>query len=216
MEPLILTTGRLRLRPPSPADTDDILAACQDTEIQRWIPVPSPYERQHAEDFTGRMAPDGWSRDTEYTFAVEPRGGGPVIAALSLHHPRPGTWEVGFWTAREHRGRGYMTEAVTAVARWAFTALAAERLEWRAEVGNAGSRAVAEKAGFAVEGVLRAGLLNKGTLRDCWIGALLPSDLGLPSVRPYLPARGVRADTAQAASGAGNGPAPVPDVPART
>ncbi|MFE2597993.1 GNAT family N-acetyltransferase [Streptomyces sp. NPDC059396] len=190
MEPLILTTGRLRLRVPEPADTDAVLAACQDPDIQRWIPVPSPYERQHAEDFITRMVPDGWCRDTEYTFAVEPLDGGPLIAAISLHHPRSGVWEVGFWTAREHRGRGFMAEAVTVVARWAFTALAAERLEWRAEVGNTGSRAVAEKAGFMVEGVLRAGLLNKGTLRDCWIAGLLPSDLGLPSAHPYLPARG--------------------------
>ena len=35
----------------------------------------------------------------------------------------------------------------------------------------------------------RAGLLNKGTLRDCWVGALLPSDIGVPSPHPYLPAR---------------------------
>jgi len=40
-----------------------------------------------------------------------------------------------------------------------------------------------------VEGVLRAGLLNKGVLRDCWIGALLPSDLPVPGALPYLPAQ---------------------------
>jgi hypothetical protein len=70
-----------------------------------------------------------------------------------------------------------------------FTTLRAVRVEWRAEVGNAASRAVAEKAGVVVEGTLRAGLLNKGTLRDCWVGGLLPSDLGLPGPYPYLPAR---------------------------
>lgn len=82
-----------------------------------------------------------------------------------------------------------MTEAVKALTRFAFTTLGAIRLEWRAEVGNRGSRAVAEKSGFVVEGTLRAALLNKGTLRDCWVGAVLPSDVGLPSPYPYLPAR---------------------------
>nr|WSZ96297.1 GNAT family N-acetyltransferase [Streptomyces sp. NBC_00857] len=188
MEPVILTTGRLRLRALTPADTDDVNAACQDPDIQRWTTIPSPYERRHAEEFIGLLAPAGWRNGTEYTFGVQRREGGPVIAAVSLHHPRSGTWEVGYWTAKEHRGLGYMTEIVTAVARFAFTTLGALRLEWRAEVGNAGSRALAEKAGFAVEGVLRAGLLNKGILRDCWIGALLPSDLGLPTACPYLPA----------------------------
>ncbi|MDX3849041.1 GNAT family N-acetyltransferase [Streptomyces sp. AK02-01A] len=190
MEPLTLTTERLRLRAFTADDTDLVYAVCQDPDIQRWTTIPSPYERRHAEDFTGRLVPDGWRNDTEYTFAVQPRDGGPVVAAISLHHPRSGTWEVGFWTAKEHRGRGYMAEAMTALAHFAFTALDAVRLEWRAEVGNTASRAVAEKAGAVVEGVLRGGLLNKGTLRDCWIGGLLPSDLGLPGAHPYLPARG--------------------------
>lgn len=103
-----------------------------------------------------------------------------------------GTWEVGYWLTAEHRGSGYMTEAVRAVAHWAFTALGCTRLVWRAEIGNTGSRAVAERVGFVMEGAQRAGLTNKGTLRDGWIAALLPSDFGLPSPLPYLPARDLR------------------------
>ncbi|GGR79529.1 acetyltransferase [Streptomyces aureoverticillatus] len=187
MEPVTLTTERLLLRAFTPDDTDEVYAACQDPEIQRWTTIPSPYARADAEGFVGRMVPDGWRYDTEYAWAVRPRGGGPLLAATSLHHPRAGAWEIGFWTGREHRGQGYMTEAVQALAHWAFERLGCTRLEWRAEVGNKGSRAVAEKAGFTMEGTLRAALLNKGTLRDCWVGALLPSDIGLPSQQPYLP-----------------------------
>jgi RimJ/RimL family protein N-acetyltransferase len=187
MEPLTLTTERLTLRIFTPDDTDAVCEACQDPGIRRWTTVPSPYARQDAERFIGRIVPDGWRDDTEYAFAVQRADAGPLVAAISLHHPRAGTWEVGYWTAKEHRGRGYMTEALAALTRFAFTTLGAIRLEWRAEVGNTGSRAVAEKSGFVVEGTLRAGLLNKGTLRDCWVGALLPSDVGLPSTYPYLP-----------------------------
>ncbi|WP_329119945.1 GNAT family N-acetyltransferase [Streptomyces sp. NBC_01353] len=185
MEPKTLITERLTLGRFTPEDADEIHAICQDPEIQRWTTVPSPYGRQDAEFFLNRLVPDGWRDDTDYSFAVRPREGGPILAAIALHHPRAGTWEVGFWTAKEHRGRGYMTEAVLALAGWAFTELRCTRLEWRAEVGNAGSRATAEKAGFAVEGVLRAALPNKGVLRDSWVGALLPSDLGLPGALPY-------------------------------
>ncbi|MFD0414807.1 GNAT family N-acetyltransferase [Streptomyces sp. NPDC127108] len=189
MEPVTLTTERLLLRTFTPDDIDEVHAACQDPEIQRWTTIPSPYARVDAEGFVGRMVPDGWRYDMEYTWAVRPRGGGPLLAATSLHHPRSGAWEIGFWTAGEHRGQGYMTEIVQAVAHWAFERLGCTRLEWRAEVGNRGSRAVAEKAGFVIEGTLRAALLNKGTLRDCWVGALLPSDIALPSLQPYLPSR---------------------------
>ncbi|MFD4652752.1 GNAT family N-acetyltransferase [Streptomyces sp. NPDC058441] len=188
MEPVVLNTDRLRLRTFTAEDTDEVYLAAQDPDIQRWTTVPSPYARVDAEHFVGRMVPDGWRADTEYTFAVRLQDDGPVIAAASLHHPRAGAWEVGFWTGKEHRGRGYMTETVLALAHWAFTDLACTRLEWRAEVGNVGSRTVAEKAGFTVEGVMRSGLPNKGVLRDCWVASLLPSDLGLPAALPYLPA----------------------------
>ncbi|MEU4498832.1 GNAT family N-acetyltransferase [Streptomyces sp. NBC_00210] len=191
MEPITLTTERLLLRTFSPDDTEAAYQACQDPDIQRWTTVPSPYERRHAEEFTGQIVPDGWRAGTMCTFAVLPRAGGPLMASVAVSlRTLSGTWEIGFWTAKEYRGRGIMAETVAAVAHWTFTRLGATRLEWRAEVGNEGSRAVAEKAGFVVEGALRAALLNKDTLRDAWVGALLPSDLGLPTPHPYLPARG--------------------------
>ncbi|NEE20880.1 GNAT family N-acetyltransferase, partial [Streptomyces sp. SID7499] len=65
----------------------------------------------------------------------------------------------------------------------------ADRLEWRAEVGNLASRAVVLRAGFRLEGDQRSGLLNKGVRRDAWTAALLPSDLGLAGTHPYVPER---------------------------
>ncbi|MCH0543072.1 GNAT family N-acetyltransferase [Streptomyces sp. MUM 203J] len=187
MEPVTLTSDRLHLGTFTPGDAEEVHTACQDPDIQRWIPVPSPYREQDAEEFVSRYVPGAWRADTEYTFSVRPREGGPLLAATSLHHPRGGTWEIGYWTAKEHRGNGYATEMVRTVAAWAFTGLGCGRLEWRAEVGNTGSRRVAEQSGFTLEGVLRAGLGHRGTHRDCWIGSLLPSDLGLPGTVPYLP-----------------------------
>ncbi|MER8232084.1 GNAT family N-acetyltransferase [Streptomyces sp. NPDC094049] len=189
MDPITLTTDRLRLRNFVPEDADAVHAICQDPDILRWTVVPSPYTRQDAELFLQRLVPDGWREDTEYTFAVEPVAGGPLLAAVSLSSRDGGVWEVGYWLAREHRGAGYMTEAVRALAHWAFTQLGCVRLVWRAEVGNTGSRAVAERVGFVVEGVQRAGLASRGTLRDGWVAALLPSDFGLPSPLPHLPAQ---------------------------
>ncbi|MER7662928.1 MULTISPECIES: GNAT family N-acetyltransferase [unclassified Streptomyces] len=190
MEPITLTTERLLLRTFTPDDTEAVFESCQDPDIQRWTTVPSPYEREHAAEFTGQMVPEGWRNGTMCTFAVLPRTGGPLMASVGVTlRTFSGTWEIGFWTGKEFRGRGIMAETVGAVAHWTFTRLGATRLEWRAEVGNTASRAVAEKAGFVVEGALRAALLNKDTLRDAWVGSLLPSDVGLPTPQPYLPTR---------------------------
>ncbi|WP_327297286.1 MULTISPECIES: GNAT family N-acetyltransferase [unclassified Streptomyces] len=189
MDPVTLTSERLLLRPFTAADTEPVFRACQDPDIQRWTIVPSPYRREDAESFTGQVVPDGWRAGTSLAFAVLARADARLIGAISVfQRGQAGTWEIGYWMAKEHRGNGYMAEAVTVLTHWSLTKLGAERLEWRAEVGNAASRAVAEKAGFRVEGLLRADLLNKGTRRDCWLGAILPSDLGLPTEHAYLPA----------------------------
>jgi RimJ/RimL family protein N-acetyltransferase len=63
------------------------------------------------------------------------------------------------------------------VCRWGFNDLGATRIEWYARVGNWASRRVAEKAGFTIEGTLRAGLPVPGGRRsEAWVGARLPDD----------------------------------------
>ncbi|ARP74112.1 N-acetyltransferase [Streptomyces pluripotens] len=187
MEPVTLTTGRLVLRTVGPDDTDAVYEAAQDPDIQRWTVVPSPYRPEHSRSFTEQLVPDGWSQDSAFTFGVFLTSG-ELAGMLGLTRQAPGTAEVGFWAAREHRGHGYITEATRTACRWVFTKAGVDRVEWRAEVGNLASRAVAERAGFTIEGTLRSGMSNKGVRRDCWVGSLLPSDLGLPSTAPYLPA----------------------------
>ena len=187
MDPVTLTTERLLLRAVGPQDTDAVYAAAQDPDIQRWTTIPSPYLREHAESFVGQTAPEGWADGSMFTFGVflPP---GELAGMLGLTMRSLDVAEVGFWTTKEHRGNGYITEATLAASRWAFTQLSIDRVECRAEVGNAGSRAVARRAGFTIEGVLRSAINNKGVRRDCWVGSLLPSDVGLPSTAPYLPA----------------------------
>jgi RimJ/RimL family protein N-acetyltransferase len=187
MDPVILNTERLLLRTVGPQDTDAVYEAAQDPDIQRWTTIPSPYLREHAEAFVGQVVPDGWADASTFTFGVF-LPSGELVGMLGLAMRSLGVAEVGFWAARAHRGNGYVTEATLAASRWAFTQLSVDRVEWRAEVGNAGSRAVAERAGFTIEGVLRSAINHMGALRDCWVGSLLPSDLGLPSTTPYLPA----------------------------
>ncbi len=186
MEPVTLTTDRLLLRTVGPRDTEAVYAACQDPDVQRWTVIPSPYLPEHARSFTEQFVPDGWANDSMFTFGLF-LPAGDLVGMLGATMISLGAAEIGFWGAREHRGNGYVTEAVGAVARWAFTARAIDRLEWRAEVGNTASRAVALRAGFTQEGTLRSALNNKGVRRDAWIASLLPSDLDLPSTAPYLP-----------------------------
>jgi ribosomal-protein-serine acetyltransferase len=62
---------------------------------------------------------------------------------------------IGYWLDRDHRGRGLIGAAVAALVRHGFTSLALRRIEIRTDVENRSSRAVAERLGFQLEGVLR-------------------------------------------------------------
>ena len=62
---------------------------------------------------------------------------------------------IGYWLAEEHQGRGLMTRAVRAVTDYAFDDLDLNRVEIQVGTGNAKSRAIPERLGFRLEGVLR-------------------------------------------------------------
>jgi RimJ/RimL family protein N-acetyltransferase len=185
-----LTGRRLLLRPFAPEDVPAVYQACQDPEIQRWTSIPSPYLGEHAERFILEMAPSSWADGSGATFGTFERASGRLVGSIALmgitaEDSRDGRLaEIGFWTAKEMRGRGYTTEAVILLCRWAFTDLHVDRVEWYAEVGNMASRRVAEKAGFILEGTLRSRLVHEGRRRDAWLAALLPDDpLGEPGAR---------------------------------
>jgi RimJ/RimL family protein N-acetyltransferase len=192
MEPTTLTTGRLYLRTLAAGDADAVYAACQDPEIPRWTTVPSPYTREHAVDFISRICADGWRDDSVYNFGAFTRDGDTLVGCMGLVRlgalPAPDHQaELGYWTVKEQRGKGYTAEAGRAVCAWAFEALAAERIEWYAEAGNEGSRAVALRIGFVMEGTIRSKIIHEGTRRDAWSGSLLPSDWAREQATAYLP-----------------------------
>src|SRR6058998_502249 len=118
-----LTTTRLLLRPMGAGDVDAVYAACQDPQIQRWTTVPSPYLREHADQFACDYAPKAWAAGYAALFGVTDIGNGELLASVGLHFDRgrdAGIAEIGYWAAAGARGRGVTTEAVAAVCAWGF------------------------------------------------------------------------------------------------
>jgi RimJ/RimL family protein N-acetyltransferase len=81
-------------------------------------------------------------------------------------------FEIGYWIRPDAAGRGHVGEAVQLLAALAFGALQARRVEIRCDSRNVRSRAVAERAGFALEGILRNEALGvDGHARDTCVYA---------------------------------------------
>ena len=170
-----LTGPRVRLRPWRDDDVDAVFAACQDAEIQRWTEVPVPYRREHAAGFVGETAARTWAAGGGQ-FAVETTDGTGPVGAMTLFPPRDGVGVGGYWTVAAHRGHGFTGEALRILAAWAFDDLGLRRLELVVDPANAGSRGVAESAGFRAEGVLRQRSLHRGVPVDDVIYGLLAGD----------------------------------------
>ena len=88
-----------------------------------------------------------------------------------------GIVEIGYFTDVGHQGQGYAAEAVRRVSRFLFDEAGVHKICLICDAGNDASIRVAERAGFALEGVLRQHALNKdGTRPDRCFYARLRSD----------------------------------------
>ena len=174
VDPVTLETDRLMLRPFAPGDVDAVYDACQDEDIQFYTPVPVPYRREEAERRVRVDWPRGWDTDDDYNLGGFCKDGGTFVGLYCLTRVSRGVYELGFWAVNEQRGHGYSVEAARALCEWGWATLDVHRIEWWAMVGNTGSRAVAEKLGFTVEGTLRhRGIANNGKPHDWWVGGLV-------------------------------------------
>ncbi|MGE9694535.1 GNAT family N-acetyltransferase [Streptomyces sp. NRRL F-5630] len=180
-----LVSGNLRLRAFGAGDVEDVRLACSDEEILRWLPLPRPYgleaARSWCTDFSHHLRTSGEG----IHWAVTSRESGRFLGAIGLNSTR---WtglvsEVGYWVAPWTRRQGVAVAATRTVAGWLLGECGFERLELRAATGNLASQAVAERAGFVREGVLRnAGHVYEGRV-DLVGYSLIPADrVALPKV----------------------------------
>jgi RimJ/RimL family protein N-acetyltransferase len=73
-------------------------------------------------------------------------------------------FEISYWLDSRQAGKGFMTEAVHTITQFAFETLKAKRVEIRCDSRNTRSRKVAEKSGFALEGILKNNIANTNGL----------------------------------------------------
>ncbi|MGW8886754.1 GNAT family N-acetyltransferase [Streptomyces sp. NPDC055749] len=153
-----LAAGSLLLRPWRPDDAPALLEAHADPAMRHWLTT----RLTSAEEAAGWLAEqrEGWAAGSQFGFAVtDSERGGALVGNVVLK--RAGTVsdtaEVGYWTTASARGRGVASGALRALCDWAASALdGLARLELVHQVDNEASCRVAEKCGFAPDGILPA------------------------------------------------------------
>ncbi len=105
----MIEAKRVRLRAGTADDRDWLLTSLNDWTIAEWLPgVPFPYTPKDAADFLELHCKGTFSS----AFMVADRESNAAMGVVSLA-PKGTESELGYWLAHEHRGRGYMREAVT-------------------------------------------------------------------------------------------------------
>lgn len=171
MKPVELRSERLTLSAPTLADVDPITHYCQDPLFEQYLTTPWPYGRADAVAFVDAVA-RWWEEGSEYTFGIRLEES-DLIGMIAWRT----RGDVGFWLGAEHRGRGYMVEALAALVEWVFVEHDPERIDWETLPGNVASARVARAAGFRYTGIAPVLVpARDGSHPDSWHAELLRDD----------------------------------------
>jgi RimJ/RimL family protein N-acetyltransferase len=172
-----IADGSIRIRLRAEADDAAIVAACQDPEIPRWTRVPEPYDERSATEWAAESERQRETGEGLHLVIVD-ADTDELLGSIGVQDIRraESRCDIGYWLARQARGRGVMTRAVRLLSRWVFDNLPIERIQITVQPDNSASRAVAERAGYAFEGILRSYIEIKGRPRDAAMYSLLRAD----------------------------------------
>jgi RimJ/RimL family protein N-acetyltransferase len=148
-----LVADGLTLRMPNQSDAPALIAAVQDPEIPKWTTVPSPYGQAEADAWIHRELRWHALSDLRRNYLVFD---GPTLVAmvgLVRVNEDDESGEVGYWCAREARGKGVISRALRALLREVLLA-GYQRIAAEILVGNDASERVLVAAGFRKEGRL--------------------------------------------------------------
>jgi RimJ/RimL family protein N-acetyltransferase len=145
-----LTTPRLLLRPPRPADAPRVQALCGNWNVARMLGrVPFPYPDGLAESWIAEQGP---ARQTgsAYNFAIELAG--EMIGVVGIERRNTGDNVLGYWLGEEWWGQGLMGEAVARILRFAREDVGLTKVVATYLADNPASGRVLAKCGFLVQG----------------------------------------------------------------
>ncbi|MCA9236659.1 MAG: GNAT family N-acetyltransferase [Planctomycetales bacterium] len=156
--PTLIETERLLIRAVDPQYAVQMHEAVAESidELRPWMPWAQTLSTLQEQQARMTDAAEIYARGEELQMLLFRRGDNALVGSSGLPRldwevPR---FEIGYWRRTRFGGQGYVTEAVRAIADFAFRELGALRVEIWASSDNHASQRVAERAGFRREAVL--------------------------------------------------------------
>jgi RimJ/RimL family protein N-acetyltransferase len=162
--PVTIRTPRLVLRPVQPGDAPALLPLIRNWNVVKWLArAPWPYTAEDMTWFMDNVAgPRALTADPVYALLL---GGQTPIGAAECSTrgaPQDAGPDLGFWMGEPYWGRGYMSEAVSALIARAFDDAAITELRSAVFKGNDRSLSLHEKLGFTWTGMRLAQCASRG------------------------------------------------------
>jgi len=153
--PESIDAGRIRLRRPYAADAHAIFTRySSDPAVTRLVGWPRHTSADEARAFI-QFSDAEWERSPSGPFLIDARDTGTLLGATGLAFEAPYRAQTGYVLATDAWGRGYATEALSAIVSLARM-LAVRRLYALCHHEHRASARVLEKCAFSLEGRLRA------------------------------------------------------------
>jgi len=162
---LPILTPRLLIRGPEVSDLPQLLSAMRESraELQRWMgwAKPWPTDSEIANLLTQSVANFvGSARHKRFECFDRITGRFLVSLGCTISKDNPSHYHISYWARTGDMGKGYTTEAVTALCQYLFAEADATMLETGHEIGNDASRRVIEKCGFSFQRTIAKPLHN--------------------------------------------------------
>ncbi|RUS46929.1 GNAT family N-acetyltransferase [Cohnella sp. AR92] len=178
-----MSESQIYIRFPQEADTAELAALYKRNREFFEEFSPSPGDDYYTEENQlQRIIQSKTDRDEDrrYEFVICEQENDQVIGTVGLTFVTRGPQQscmIGYSLDQAYNGKGYMTEAVKQLVRYAFEELGFHRIYGEATLRNPGSIRVLEKAGFQKEGIARSKLKVNGVWTDLQVLAIInPAD----------------------------------------
>jgi RimJ/RimL family protein N-acetyltransferase len=159
-------------------DFEAVHAYASDAEVVRWVPWGPNTETDTRDFLAYTMASAAAEPRQDWILAVEALEAPRLLGTVGLYirYQDQDQAMLGYAYGRDAWGRGYATEAASAMLELGFDALGLRRIWATCDPDNEGSRRVLEKIGMTLEGRLRDDAVIRGQVRDSLVWGILQRD----------------------------------------